>query len=169
MFSTKPSISPSSLRGNSNRLSPHSAKNNLLNLYWRLCPCIGKCIFSSWPKNNGRGDQYRHRLASNWFRARRAPNDQTRPLPLQIKIWLLFDCLLEVVVPFLEVKRKALHLDSSHPSLAIFDCFKGHTTPEFYTLLKEHNILSIQVPANCTDQLQPLDVSVNKPVKDHLR
>ena len=49
--------------------------------------------------------------------------------------------LLKVVVPFLEVKRKALHLDSSHPSLAIFDCFKGQTTPEFYTLLEEHNIL----------------------------
>ena len=67
------------------------------------------------------------------------------------------------------MRRKASHLDSSHPCLAIFDFFKGQTTPEFYTLLKEHNILSIQVPANCTDQLQPLDVSVNKPVKDHLR
>ena len=25
------------------------------------------------------------------------------------------------------------------------------------------------VPANCTDVLQPLDISVNKPLKDHLR
>ena len=77
--------------------------------------------------------------------------------------------LFKVVVPFLDAKRKELNLVSSHPALAIFDCFKGQTTPEFLSLLEEHNILSVQVPANCTDRLQPLDVSVNKPMKDHLR
>ena len=25
------------------------------------------------------------------------------------------------------------------------------------------------VPANCTDKLQPMDVSVNKPVNDHIK
>ena len=29
--------------------------------------------------------------------------------------------------------------------------------------------MPIQLPANCTDKLQPLDVSVNKPMKDHLK
>ena len=77
--------------------------------------------------------------------------------------------LLKVVVPYLNTKRQELHLASSHPALAIFDCFKGQTTPEFLLLLEEHNIFFVQVPANCTDRLQPLDVSVNKPIKDHLR
>ena len=27
----------------------------------------------------------------------------------------------------------------------------------------------MQVPTNCTDRLQPLDVSVNKPIKDDLK
>ena len=36
-------------------------------------------------------------------------------------------------------------------------------------LLLENNILSVIVPSNCTDLLQPLDFSVNKPLKDHLR
>lgn len=29
-------------------------------------------------------------------------------------------------------------------------------------MLKEHNIVSVQVQANCTDRLQPLDISINK-------
>ena len=37
------------------------------------------------------------------------------------------------------------------------------------SLLVKNNIVSVIVPANCTDLLQPLDLSVNKPFKDHLR
>ena len=36
-------------------------------------------------------------------------------------------------------------------------------------LLKDSNILYVTVPGNCTDRLQPLDLSVNKPAKDFLR
>ena len=36
-------------------------------------------------------------------------------------------------------------------------------------LLKDHNILYVTVPNNCTDRLQPLDLSVNKAVKQHMR
>ena len=35
--------------------------------------------------------------------------------------------------------------------------------------IESRNILIAIVPANCTDRLQPLDVSVSKPVKDFLR
>ena len=66
-------------------------------------------------------------------------------------------------------KRAALQLSKSHPALAIFDCFRGQTTPEFLSLLEEHNIVCVQVPANCTNRLQPLDVSINKPIKDDLK
>ena len=62
-----------------------------------------------------------------------------------------------------------LKLEKCHPSLAIMDSFHGQTTPEFLSLLETHNIIPIIAPANCTDKLQPIDVSINKPIKDKLR
>ena len=37
------------------------------------------------------------------------------------------------------------------------------------SLFASHNIHIAIVPGNCTDRLQPLDVSVNKSVKEYLR
>ena len=36
-------------------------------------------------------------------------------------------------------------------------------------MLEENNILYVIVPANCTDKLQPLDLSINKPAKDYMK
>ena len=46
-------------------------------------------------------------------------------------------------------------------AVVIFDAFKGHTGSEMESLLLENNIISVTVPSNCTDALQPLDLSVN--------
>ena len=54
------------------------------------------------------------------------------------------------------------------PALIIFDVFRGQTVPEVLELLEENHIYVVFVPSNCTDKLQPLDLSVNKPAKDHL-
>ena len=79
-------------------------------------------------------------------------------------------CYVEMIIfPFVSNKRAELKLTASHLALAIFDSFKGQTTPTIYSLLRSHNIIAIQVPANCTDRLQPLDVLVNKPVKQKMR
>ena len=75
----------------------------------------------------------------------------------------------EIVVPYLLQNREALKLAKTHPAVAIFDCFKGQTTPGILTLLERHNIIPIHIPANCTDKLQPLDVSINKPLKDEMK
>ena len=75
----------------------------------------------------------------------------------------------KIVVPFISRKREALKLDKTHPALAVFDCFRGQTTPGIITLLESHNIVVVQVPANCTDKLQPLDVSLNKPMRDEMK
>ena len=75
----------------------------------------------------------------------------------------------KIIVPFISQKRQSLDLPTSQPALAIFDCFRGQTTPEILSLLDKHNVIAIQVPANCTDKLQPMDVSINKPVKDEMK
>ena len=54
-------------------------------------------------------------------------------------------------------------------AVVISDTFKGPTGSEMESLLLENNIISVFVPNSCTDVLQPLDLSVNKPLKDHLR
>ena len=76
-------------------------------------------------------------------------------------------CYFErVLLPYIEKERQMLKLEKCHhPSLAIIDSFRGQTTPEFLTLLETHNIIPIIAPANCTDKLQPIDVSINKPIK----
>jgi len=51
----------------------------------------------------------------------------------------------------------------------IFDEFKGQTTGNVLSCLNENNTLYVMVSPNCMGQLQPLDVSVNKPAKDFLR
>ena len=50
----------------------------------------------------------------------------------------------------------------------IFDQFKAQCTPTVLEVLKDNDILIALVPANCTDRLQPLDVSVNNSVKEFL-
>jgi hypothetical protein len=75
----------------------------------------------------------------------------------------------KIIVPFISQKRKSLDLPASQPALAIFDCFRGQTTPDILTLLEKHNIIAVQVPAHCTDKLQPMDISINKPVKDEMK
>ena len=50
----------------------------------------------------------------------------------------------------------------------IYDKFKGQCTPAVLELLEENNIDIVLVPANCTDRLQPLDISVNKAAKNFM-
>lgn len=66
-------------------------------------------------------------------------------------------------------QREVLKLQACHPALAIIDCFKGQTTPKILTLLRQNNVIPLIVPANCTDKLQPIDVSINKPVEHQMR
>ena len=77
--------------------------------------------------------------------------------------------LQKIVIPFLKSKREELGLPASQPALAIFDLFKGQQTNHFKELLRSNNIRYVVVPANCTDKLQPMDLAINKPLKDAMK
>ena len=77
--------------------------------------------------------------------------------------------IAEIIVPFVNRKRKNLDLNNDHPALAIFDHFKGQFTDGVRKALQEHNIHSVLIPAGYTGELQPMDISVNKVVKSFLR
>lgn len=75
----------------------------------------------------------------------------------------------EILIPYVTEKRKELKLTDDYPALVLFDSFKGQCTDEVYTLLDQTNILRVFIPSNCTDKLQPIDLSVNKVAKDFLK
>ena len=75
----------------------------------------------------------------------------------------------KIILPYVAKKREELNLVPDHPALMIFDHFNGQCTENFFKLLETNHIDVILVPANCTDRLQPLDLSVNKPAKCFLR
>jgi len=77
--------------------------------------------------------------------------------------------ITNVLLPYVTQKKSELGLSSDHRSLVIFDRFKGQCTEAVLKMLEENHIDVLLVPANCTDGLQPLDVSINKAVKDFLR
>lgn len=60
-------------------------------------------------------------------------------------------------------------MDSKHTGLVILDEFKGQTTTRVLNLLQSNDFMYVIVPPNCTDRLQPLDVSVNRAAKQFLR
>ena len=81
----------------------------------------------------------------------------------------MMDYAHSILLPYVGEKRKEHKLSNDHPALAIFDQFKGQLTQTFQDFLAANHIIIIEVPPNCTDRLQPLDLSVNKPIKDSLR
>ena len=77
--------------------------------------------------------------------------------------------LEKILIPFIEEQRTVLKLKSTHRALVLADGFKGQNTEEFIAVLEKHNISFVKIPPNCTDKLQPLDVSVNKSMKNEMR
>ena len=74
-----------------------------------------------------------------------------------------------IVSPYVEETKDALDLPLAQRSLVIFDCFRGQITSDFLEILDKHCLVYATVPPNCTDRLQPMDLSVNKSAKDFLK
>ena len=75
----------------------------------------------------------------------------------------------KVLLPYVVDIRKKQNLPKTQPALVIFDHFKGQITEAVFKCLEQHNIIVVTVPARCTDRLQPMDLSVNKSIKDKLK
>ena len=75
----------------------------------------------------------------------------------------------EILQPYIKkvIERENLPVDQK--SLVIMDVFKGQVTPIVLILYKESNIVVVLVPADMTNFLQPLDLTVNNYVKKFMR
>ena len=74
-----------------------------------------------------------------------------------------------IIIPYVRKTNQKAGRPNDAPALVIFDEFKGQNTDLVYDLLRDHNLYHVLIPANCTDRLQPLDLSVNKSAKEFLR
>ena len=77
----------------------------------------------------------------------------------------MIEYINNIIVPYVDANREG----DDTAALVIMDNFKGQVTPSVVSLLEDNNIQVCLLPANTTDRLQPLDISVNKPAKDFLR
>ncbi|EEC16950.1 POGO family transposase, putative [Ixodes scapularis] len=55
------------------------------------------------------------------------------------------------------------------PSMLVLDVFRCHLADSVRRLLRGSRIELVVIPGGMTSQLQPLDVCINKPFKDHIR
>ena len=76
----------------------------------------------------------------------------------------MIEYIREVIV--LYVKNIHHLIRENKPAVVIMDNFKGQITETVNTQLEENDIHVCLLPANTTDRLQPMDISVNKPAKD---
>ena len=75
--------------------------------------------------------------------------------------------LENIILPYVEQRRTSLN-KADMPALLIFDCFKPHMVQSVAQKMTD-NCTFVKVPENMTDYLQPLDVGINKPVKDSFK
>lgn len=67
---------------------------------------------------------------------------------------------------FCYTEDRSFEVGSYTPTL---DGFKVQTTKLTHSLFAANSIMTILTPPKCIDTLQPLDLSINKPMKDHLK
>lgn len=77
----------------------------------------------------------------------------------------MIEYVREIIIPYVESIRDLL----GDANQVIIDNFKAQVTLAINEMLEAANVHVCLLPPNTTDVLQPLDIAVNKPVKDFLR
>jgi hypothetical protein len=77
----------------------------------------------------------------------------------------------DIIAPYFNKKKAELNLPATQCSLWKIDCWSVHRSEEFRSWLKRHHptILLCFVPANCTGLFQPLDVGIQRPMKQCMK
>ena len=103
----------------------------------------------------------RVKFPNNWY-VTRSPNHWANESTTK-------DYIQKIINPYLRNKRAELKFPDNRHALCISDNFKGQLTDDVLQLLEQSFIDVVFVPPNCTNQFQPLDLSVNKSAKEFLR
>ena len=75
----------------------------------------------------------------------------------------------KIVIPYMDSIREGNGNAANRKGLCIFDVFAAHKCPTVLEKLLSNNLLYAMVPAGCTGELQPLDISVNNVFKEHMK
>jgi len=81
----------------------------------------------------------------------------------------MLDYMNKVIVQYVNSKGEELQLSSNFPALHLFDHFSGQTSQAICDKLEKHHLMYVFIPKACTDRLQPMDLSVDKPIKTCLQ
>ena len=82
-----------------------------------------------------------------------------RVILLLIRLNRYFRYIKEIHVPWTKNNR----------SMIVLDSFRGHLTEMVKKAYRKANTLMAVIPGGCTSKVQPLDVSINKPIKTSMR
>ena len=79
-------------------------------------------------------------------------------------------CFVRTVLrTWVEKYKKEMNLPKGQKSLVLMDVYKAHRTPNVREILQPNNFLTLYIPANCTSELEPLDVRGNAAFKADLK
>ena len=83
------------------------------------------------------------------------------------------ECTMEryldkILLPYITTTRAKCKMDATQPALVLFENFPWPVYREDSFKTRGISVCVVIIPANCTDHLQPLDLSVNKAAKDFL-
>jgi hypothetical protein len=104
------------------------------------------------------------------LKRKNVPKNETFPsgviVRAQEKGWMTQELMLEWIKL---VWNRRPGFSRNPPNMLVLDAFKGHLTDSVKKMLKESSCDLAVIPGGLTSQLQPLDVSLNKPFKAYLR
>ena len=81
----------------------------------------------------------------------------------------MIEFIEKVLSPHMARERQHLQLPGDTFGLCHWDVFAAYRCQSVLKKLGEHHIKVVFIPAGCTAMLQPLDISINDPLKRHLK
>lgn len=104
------------------------------------------------------------------LRRKTLPKKEKFPRDVVVRVhpkgWMTSELMIDWIDMVWSRRPGGMH---SPRSLLALDAFKGHLTNDVQSRLRKRNTDCAIIPGGMTSQLQPLDVSINKPFKNYLK